>query len=61
MKIAIYSRGGENLNMEDLRQFLGELTQARINTVRIGTRAFFPACRKTVRFQSRPFARAVRT
>jgi NAD+ kinase len=33
MKIAIYSRGGENLDMEDLRQFLGELTQARINTV----------------------------
>ena len=33
MKIAIYSRGGENLNIEDLRQFLGELTNARINTV----------------------------
>jgi NAD+ kinase len=33
MKIAIYSRGGENLNMDDLRQFLSELTQVRINTV----------------------------
>ena len=33
MKIAIYSRGGENLDVTDLRQFLGELTHAHINTV----------------------------
>jgi NAD+ kinase len=33
MKIAIYSRGGENVSMADLRHFISELSHARINTV----------------------------
>jgi NAD+ kinase len=33
MKIAIYSRGGESVNMEDLRHFISELAVARISTI----------------------------
>jgi NAD+ kinase len=33
MKIAIYSRGGENVSLGDLRHFIQELMNARINTV----------------------------
>ncbi len=33
MKIAIYSRGGESVNMEDLRHFISELALARISTI----------------------------
>jgi NAD+ kinase len=33
MKIAIYSRGGESVSMDDLRYFISELSRAHINTV----------------------------